>query len=332
MKKRKSSSQKAAAAGGASIYDVAKQARVSIVTVSRVFNDYPHVSGRMRERVFAAAREVGYTPRLVSKPKVIAVVIGHLDHISAGDYKTRLLLYLVQEAAKLGYLVEFIPFDSAELATKHLVDAVVEVGLTDEEVLKLTHLPQVPTFLVNKTSPKEAWCTMSSDQLYEGQVATAHLVDNGHRRIALILDDPSGWGVEQRRAGYEKAGSKTGKTFKPLVFCTSETAPEEIARQLVAARCTACVNFTDNFGFAVLDSCVHDLEMDIPKDLSVVSLENKSVSQFWNPRLTTIEQPLSEIAGGVVKGIVQLLEKPGKSIRRVYKCKLIERDSVRRVK
>lgn len=315
-------------ASGASIYDVAQRADVSIVTVSRVFNDYPHVSRRMRDHVFEAARAVGYTPRLVSKPNVLAVIVGHLDHLSAGDYKTRLLLYIVQAAARVGYLIEFIPADSVELATKHLVDGVIEVGLTDKEMLRLTHLPQVPIVVINK-KPRPEWSSVTSDHFYEGQLATEHLIKHGHRHIALIVDDARGWGVEQRRKGYERAGRAGAKGFKTLVFCTAETPPAEIARKMAEARCTGCVNFTDNFGFAVLDSCIHDLGMQIPDNLSVVCLENKSVSQYYNPKLTTIEQPLQMIAEGAVNGILDLLNNTGRRFERTFKCGLIERDSVR---
>lgn len=327
MKEQASKRRPAAPNGGASIYDVARQADVSIVTVSRVFNDYPHVSKRMRERVFAAAREVGYTPRLVSKPKVIAAIVGHLDHISAGDYKTRLLLHLVKAAARVGYLVEFIPFDSAELTTKHLVDAIVEVGLTDAEVTRLPNLPPVPTILINKRAPRKEWSTASSDQRYEGQLAVQYLLDRGHRRIALIVDDPSGWGVEQRRAGFESAGRRV-KGFEPSVFCAAETPPVEVARRMKAEDCTACINLTDNFGMAVLDSCVHDLGFSIPRDLSVICLENQSVSRFWNPRLTTIEQPLQDIAECVVEGVRDFAEHPTRRFDRKFRCRLVERDSV----
>lgn len=315
-------------ANGASIYEVAQHADVSIVTVSRVFNDYPHVSRRMRTRVFEAARAVGYTPRLVSKPNVLAAIVGHLDHLSEGDHKARLLLYIVQAAARVGYLVEFIPADSVELATKHLVNGVIEVGLSDEETLRLTHLPQVPIVVINK-KPRPEWNSVTSDYFYEGQLATGHMVARGHRRIALILDDTRGWGVEQRRQGYESAARAGIKGFKPLVFCTEETPPTDIARRMAEARCTACVNFTDNFGFAVLDSCIHDLDMRIPDNLSVVCLENKSISPYYNPKLTTIEQPLQMMAEGAVNGILDLLNNSGRRFERTFKGRLIERESVR---
>lgn len=317
------------AGNGASIYDVARQADVSIVTVSRVFNDYPHVSQRMRQRVFAAARAVGYTPRLVSKPRVVAVIIGHLDHLSAGDYKTRLLLDLVRAAAGIGYLVEFIPLDSVDLATKHLVDAVVEVGLTDAEIAQLDHLPPVPTILINKQTPRPAWSTVSSDQSYEGELATAHLAEHGHRRIALLLDDSAGWGVEQRRKGYERVGRRI-KGFQPLVLCTAEMTPAEVAGRMMKAGCTACVNLSDNFGLAVLDHCVHELGVRVPEDLSVVSLENRSVSCFWNPRLTTVEQPLQALAKAAIQGACDLLTDPARRFDRKFRSRLIERESVAR--
>ena len=328
MSARRISKKSPSAANGASIYDVAKRADVSIVTVSRVFNDYPHVSSRMRNRVFSAARAVGYTPRLVSKPHVLAAIVGHLDYLSAGDYKTRLLLYIVQAAARVGYLVEFIPADSIELATKHLVDGMIEVGLTEEEMLGLANLPQVPIVVINK-KPRPEWSFVTSDHFDEGRLATKHLVDRGHRRIALILDDARGWGVEQRRKGYESAAHAGIKGFKPLVFCTADTPPEKIARLMAEANCTACVNFTDNFGFAVLDSCLHDLHLRIPEDLSVVCLENKAISPYYNPKLTTIEQPLQMIAEGAVNGILDLLGNSERRFERTFTGRLIERASVR---
>ncbi|HEY8239899.1 MAG TPA: LacI family DNA-binding transcriptional regulator [Kiritimatiellia bacterium] len=318
--------------GGASIYDVAEQADVSIVTVSRVFNDYPHVSERMRERVFTAARRVGYTPRLVSKRNVLAAIVGHLDHLSAGDYKTRLLLHIVRVAAKNGYLVEFIPYDSVELATKHLVNGMVEVGLTGDEVARLTNLPKVPKVAINKQPADPDWNSVSSDHRRETQLAVEHLGSKGHRRIALVLDEPQGWGVERRRLGYEEALAKLGDhSFSPLVFCSSDTSSEQIARRIRDARCTACVNLTDNYGFAVIDAFTNGLGMRVPDDISMVSLENESVSPFLHPRLTTIAQPLETIAETAVSGIIEQLRGRKKRFSQIVESRLIDRDSVRAI-
>lgn len=318
--------------GGASIYDVAEQAEVSIVTVSRVFNDYPHVSDRMRNRVFTAARRVGYTPRLVSKRNVIAAILGHLDHLSAGDYKTRLLLYIVRVAAKAGYLVEFIPYDSVDLATKHLVNGMVEVGLTVDEVAKLVSLPKVPKVATNKEMASDDWNYVSSDHYHEAETAVRHLLERGHERIALVLDEERGWGVERRRAGYEETLVRgSSGAFQPMTLFASLLPASDIARRIRESNCTACINLTDNYGFAVMDALTNEQGLRIPDDISLVCLENESVSQFLHPRLTTVSQPLETIAEYAVSGIIEQLHRGKSHFRQVFKSHLIERASVKKL-
>lgn len=318
--------------GGASIYDVAGRAGVSVVTVSRVFNDYPHVSDGMRERVLRAARDVGYTPRLVCKRNLIAVIVGHLDHLSAGDYKTRLLLHLVRVAADHGYLVEFIPYQAAQLATKHLADGLLEVGLTSEEVRRLSGLPSVPKVAINKDDVDGEWSAVCSDHAEEAALAMQHLVQHGHRRIALVLDEATGWGVEGRRTGYEQSLRAHGEPgFAPLILFASELAAPDIAQRVKGAGCTALVNLTDNYGFAVTDSFTNGLGLRVPEDLSMVCLENVSVSGFFSPRLTTVAQPLDAIAQQAIRGLVELIEGRGQRFSVRVQSQLITRDSVSRL-
>ena len=314
------------------IHAVADGAGVSVVTVSRVFNDYPHVSERMRKRVLLAARQIGYNPRFVTRPKVIAVVVGHLDILSAGDYKTRLTLQVVRAAAQYGHLVEFIPQDAIDLATKRLVAGVIEVGLTHEELSRLEHLPRVPIVLTNNQSPRLEWSSVSTDHYHEGQLATHHLLKAGHKRIALVLDEVEGWGVAQRIAGYrDTLKGHTEPGFEPVILSSDKLTSLEIARHIVAKKCTACVNLTDNFGFAILDSLTNELKLRIPDDISVVCLENESVSQFFTPRLTAIAQPLREIAEMAVQAIVWQADEAKPGLVRTFKSYLMERDSVRRL-
>jgi DNA-binding LacI/PurR family transcriptional regulator len=313
---------------GSRIYEVAERAGVSIVTVSRVFNNYPHVSDQMRKRVFSAARDVGYAPRLVSKRPVIAVILGHLDHLSAGDYKTRLILHMVRAAAKQEYLVEFIPYDSIFLATQHHVDGIIEVGLTRDEMNSARNLPNVPTVLTNKDRLRDEWCAVCSDHYQEAQLATRHLIDKGHRRIALVLDEFDGWGPEQRRAGYETTLASEAESADPLVLSAAEQSPEAIATAMRDAGCTAGVLLTDNAGMAIFDAVVNELKMRVPDDFSVVAMENEAVSRFIAPRLTTIEQPLAEIAEGAVEYIIDRIQGETHPAPKIYRSRLVERDSV----
>ena len=326
---KKSSRNKTSTLDAGRIYEVAKQADVSIVTVSRVFNNYAHVSDRMRARVFAAARAVGYKPRVVTKRRVIAVIVGHMDQLTAGDYKTRLILQIVQAAAHNGFLVEFIPYDSVEMATEHHVDGVIEVGLTSDEVHRLEELPNVPTVLINKARQDKRHYAVCSDHVDESRTATEYLIDHGHTAIALVLDEDTGWGPTQRIKGYTEALARRSNVRKQCIL-SAQDLPVEIARQILDSGCTAVILFSDNLGLAVLDALHNDFGKKIPGDISIVGLENKSVSPFMNPRLTTIEQPLAELAESAVACIVNKIKGVESAAPRQFKSRLIERDSVKR--
>ena len=327
---KQSRTNKPSALDAGRIYEVARQAGVSIVTVSRVFNNYPHVSERMRARVFAAARAVGYKPRVVSKRRVIAVIVGHMDQLTAGDYKTRLILQIVQSAARNGFLVEFIPYDSVEMATEHHVDGVIEVGLTSDEIHRLEELPNVPTVLINKARQDKRHYAVCSDHVDEGRTATEYLVNHGHTTIALVLDELAGWGPGHRINGYTDALARRSNARKSCILSAEDLTPEEIAQQIVDSRCTAAILFSDNLGLAVLDALHHDFTKTIPNDISIIGLENKSISPFMNPRLTTIEQPLAPIAESAVACILNKIKGVDSGSPRQFKSRLIERDSVKR--
>ncbi len=311
------------------IYDVVRQAGVSIVTVSRAFNNYPHVSQRMRDRVLQAAREVGYKPRVVSKRRMLAVIVGHLDQVSAGDYKTRLITQIIQAAAKKDFLVEFIPFDTLDLATQHHVDGIIEVGLTGAEVLQLTTLPKVPVLLTNNQSPRKSWAAVCSDHFGEGQMAAAYLLERGHRRLALVLDERKGWGPEQRQAGVINALEKAGLPAESVVFYSAdEHPPLQMAKAMLEARCTAALLFSDNAGLAVADALSNELGKRIPEEISIIGIESKSVSGFLTPRWTTIEQPLARMAAACVDFVDGKIRKKQVRPPAPFPSRLVVRQSV----
>jgi DNA-binding LacI/PurR family transcriptional regulator len=318
------------AASRCTIYEVARKAGVSIVTVSRVFNDYPHVSSRTRQRVLTAARQIGYAPRVVSRPRVIGVIVGHLDHLLAGDYKSSLMLHLMEAAARREYLVEFVPVRSTDLVTQHLVSGVIELGLTSTELAGLEDLPDVPVVFINKkTRRHRPGSTVCTDHADEARQAAECLWRHGHRRILLLLDELEGWSAEQRRRGFQdymrEAGA--GDADAPVMAAGPDIAGE-VARLARSGAITACISLTDNFGLAMLGSLVHGYGLRIPEDLSVVCLENEQLSAHFAPPLTTIRQPLAELAAAAVDGVAGAIERRRRRFHRMLRSRLVERKSV----
>jgi LacI family transcriptional regulator len=314
----------------ATIYDVAKEADVSVVTVSRAFNDYPHVSVRMKARVLNAARQVGFSPKLVARPRRLAVIIGHLDQLRGGGYKEHMLMHLIGCAARRGYSMEFIPAEDIELAIQRAVDGVIEFGLTSDEIQCLDRLDGIPTVLINKeTADPKRWSTVCSDHEMEARLAAEYLIDRRHERIALVLDEHTGWSVEQRRAGYERAMKKRfGKSCPLNVLSLDNLSIERMAKDLLDRCCTGLINLSDNAGLSLQGHLSHVHQIRIPEDMSVISLENDSVSPFLSPPITTIEQPLTLIAEEAVFGLIASIANGNKVFHRMLKSRLIERGSV----
>jgi LacI family transcriptional regulator len=315
---------------GVSIYDVAERAGVSIVTVSRVFNDYPHVSKSMRERVLTSARLVGYQPRMVSKRNLLAVLVGGLDHLAAGDQASRLILALVRSAAARGYLIEFIPAHTTQLATQHLVNGLITVGLSSDEMESLRDLPSVPKVAVNNPGVDEHWSVVCMDPVSEVDLAVNHLVEQGHRKITLLHDTSRGWYAEQREAAFHEALDKAGLDGHRVLLSSFCQHPIDLARQ-ITRHGTAGLCMCNNGGLPLLDGLQNELGLRVPEDFSLITIEKARVSAFVKPRLTTLDQPLEELAEVTVDGLLKQVE--GVSTERfvtTLKSRLIPRDSVRR--
>jgi DNA-binding LacI/PurR family transcriptional regulator len=328
-KRRASKRRRSARSSAVNIYQVARQAKVSIVTVSRVFNDYPHVSRAMREHVLEAARQVGYQPRLVTKRNLIGVLVGKLEDLAAGEQTSRLVLALMRAAASRGYLLEFFPATSAERATQHLADGLIALGLSSVELAGLRSLPSVPRVALNNLGVDESWSAVSVDPADEVQMAVRHLAEQGHTKITLVHSNSRTWQEQQREEGFNAALHACGLDGHHIVLCPYQLPTAELARKIMATHCTGCVCLCHHGGLPVLDGMQNELGIRVPDDLSLITLENKRVSAYLKPRLTTIEQPLDQLAEATLDGLLQSPQTGNQRFVNVLKSKLIKRDSVR---
>lgn len=317
-------------AAGVSIYSVAHQAGVSIVTVSRVFNDYPHVSPAMRERVLTAARQVGYQPRLVSKRNLLAVLVGGLEYLVAGDHSSRLMLALVRAAAAREYLIEFMPVSAAERATKHLVNGLIAVGLSGKELAALEDLPPVPKVSINNRDVDVRWSVAYVDPVAEVKLAVDHLAERGHRRIALVHDTSQGWYSDQREKSFFAAVQACGMEGHHLLYSAQRPMPKELTRKVGNTGCTASICLCSQGGLPFMGGLQNELNLRIPEDMSLITAEDDRICPYLKPRLTTMAQPMDQLAVAAVDGLIQqeAAAKPQRFIT-VLNSRLIKRDSVR---
>jgi LacI family transcriptional regulator, galactose operon repressor len=284
---------------------VAALAGVGVGTVSRVLNDSGAVSAATRRRVEEAIDALGYEPSaaaralstgrtmsigvvapFLTQPSVVERLRGVARRVADADY--RLLLFDVERPERL--------LDSVgSFAVHGRVDGLLVISLALPEDFRAGH---VPTVLVDRRS--DAVPSVSIDDETGGRLATEHLLELGHTRIAFVGDveeNPYGFDSSAlRRAGYEAALRDAGMTPDPALVRTGPHGRDHaraLAHELLtsAAPPTAIFAACDNQALGVLEAA-EAASVSVPGRLSVVGFDDLEVARY--ARLTTVAQPLEE--------------------------------------
>jgi LacI family transcriptional regulator len=291
------------------ISDIARRAGVGVGTVSRVLNRSPLVSDATRQRVLAVIEELEYTPSSVARRLSLgrtltaAVVVPFLTHPSAverlrgvvagfRDSPYDLVVFDVETPAQRGEQLRAI-------ARGDRADGAIIVSLppTDDDVARLDQ-NGVCCVLVDARHPSLPGIVI--DDVAGGALATRHLLDLGHRRIAFIGDpgdNPFGFtSSSDRHAGYLQALQEFGVAPRPELV---KTGPHDarVAHQLTARllrlreRPTAIFAASDTQALGVLEAA-GGAGLAVPDDLSVVGFDDIDIASYIG--LTTVRQPLLE--------------------------------------
>jgi len=312
----------------ASITEVAKQANVSITTVSRVMNDSSHpVNEETRQRVLQAAKELNYSPSalaqaMVSKDtKIIGVVVGD----ASDPYFAAIIRGVEDVARSYGYVVIICNSDrQPEIELRYLdvldsyrVDGVIFAGsgLSDE-----AYIDNITPYIEHFESRGAAVITMgkhyfpsilvSYDNYQAVKDATNHLINLGHSRIGYVSGPEVLTSFELRLEGYIDALNEHSINFEPDCYFQGDfsyASGEEAARAISAM---------DNLPTAVLCAndwmaigCLTGLKKSgiaIPENISVMGIGDIDVSHFIEPSLTTVRLPLQDMGAMAMDCLIQL--------------------------
>ncbi|MGI6777835.1 MAG: LacI family DNA-binding transcriptional regulator [Acetivibrionales bacterium] len=334
------------------IYDVAKYAKTSTATVSRVLSNsgYP-VSEELRRRVLEATKKLKYTPNLVGrqlKTKEITDIAVIIPNISNPFYPS-IVLGVEDVAREKGYNVLLCDsFRNPKLESEYLhsmlqkqVKGVIISSISQnsralmrlvETGLTIVAFDQDVTFPCNK---------ITFDYKEGGFLAVEHLIKLGHRKIAFVgapLNRPSRKGVY---AGYLKALKKYGITFKEDIILLNELEQEihneiyeykngiEIAKRYMQLKekPTAIFAINDLTAIGVIQG-LKKYGIRVPQDVSVVGFDNIFISEMVEPPLTTIEQPKYEMGRLAANLLIECLSnKEKKNLEIRLKPSLVIRKS-----
>jgi DNA-binding LacI/PurR family transcriptional regulator len=290
---------------GSTLVGIAAEAGVSVSAVSKVLNGRTDVAAGTRARIAGLLRQHGYQVASRLGFGVVDLLIASLH----GPWAEELLRGTVEAAAEVGVSVVVTPLDSAAEFTRWFDQATAR---GTDGVLCVLHLPgrqelqrmaaaRIPLVLIDPPEePARDVMSVGTTNWQGGMMATRHLIELGHRRIATIGGPEIFWSSRARLAGYRSALDAAGLSVdEGLVRRDEFSAPggRAQAEQLLGlpGRPTAIVAGNDSQAFGVLQA-LGARGLRCPDDVSVVGFDDVAVASWATPALTTIRQPLAAMA------------------------------------
>ncbi len=303
------------------IYDIAREAGVSIATVSRVFNNSNCVTRKTREKVLAIANKLGYHPRALAqslarrKSKIITVIVpvisnyffmevlaGMQDKIAEYDYDLQIFNVkiaedLLNQADHImkrgwgeGYIVISVHFDESEW--------------------EILHRNRVPVVLIDEYY--SGFDTISVDSIEGAYTATAHLIKQGYHRLGMIRAKPDSKPIVDRVLGYRRALEDAGFMVDSNMIVTGENMERD--------------GFTESNGYQAMSKlltmgtppdacfCASDIQAlgaikamkDFRHRIPIIAFDDLEFSEYVG--LSTMRQPMYEMGILAIEKMVERLE------------------------
>jgi len=310
------------------IAEIAKAAKVSPATVSRVFNKHPHVAEDVKMRVFEASKALGYSPKFSGTGNSIAVMVGGKDGIALSAYENLLTVAISRALFKKQHNLEIITDQHIQFIHGRAYRAIIVIT---SSVNNKIPFPGINTIAINNSV--SAVHSVSANHSGGIEMAVDYLVRHGHKNIGFISGATPNWGNSERYKGYLRGLEKNNLPFDPRLFVPVENVGIfEACARMLSRNPTAMIISGEGRALA-LNHALYLMNKKIPDDISVISFEEANVSGFLCPAHTTVDQDLNKIAETVVDLVFKIeQDAPKEPVHIALENKLIERDSVRDLK
>lgn len=309
------------------IHDVAREAGVSIATVSRVLNGSNPVKGATSERVMEAVERLGYIPHSGARSliKRETRTLGVLLPDMFGEFFGELIRGLDQVARRRGYalLVTCTHGESSAaetmLRTMHgKVDGMVLLGSDlDLDAAMLRLLGRTPAVFLNQLEGAQAarFDAISVDNHGGALSMTRYLLGLGHRRIAFIRGPEHNMDARQRLEGWREAMAAVPGGPDPALEAPgdfSEASGYAAACRLlkVQPRPTAIFAANDDMAVGAL-AALRDQGVGVPEDISLAGFDDIPIVRYLSPALTSVRAPIPELGARAAERLLSIIEAGG---------------------
>lgn len=326
------------------IKDIAKRAGVSITTVSRAINGYRDIHPETRKRVLKIAEELNYRPSgiarslVMKQSKTIGLIISEMTRSRSGHhFLFDVISGINDRATALGYdliLAAISPHEQQvvpymELCHRRQLEGVILSGVrTQDPYLQEVLDSSIPCVLIDVPLLGKTCSHITLDNRKGAQLAVAHLIRAGHRRIGFINGHREAFVSEERLLGYQAALAEAGLEDESVFYGDFDESSGRAGVTHLLEKdpdLTAIFCASDLMAIGAMRELV-SMGKRVPQDVSVIGFDDIDLSQYVTPRLSTVHQPRYRFGSEAVDVIVSMLEgEQGKAV--VLEPELLIRES-----
>ena len=327
----------------ATLKDVAIRAGVSTSAVSRTFTDGASVSQKMRRKVEVAAKELGYSPNFLARSlttrrtQLIGLVSNNFHNpifLQVFDLFTRGLQDNGLRPLLVNLSDETAPEKSLRMLQQYSVDGAIVASSTLPPVFSKTFreqgLPVVHTFGRYTSSPDVH--VVGIDNVEAGRMAARELVARGYRSVAFLGGPQAATSTQDRMKGFAEEIALHPKVRFSHSYAAAYSfiaGRAEMQRLLKRNRAEAYFCGDDVLSIGAL-SAIKDADLNVPKDIGIIGLNDMEMASWQNINLTTIQQPIKQIVAASIELMGALLQDPYRYPEaRLFPCRLVERGTLR---
>ena len=292
----------------ATIVDVAKIAGVTPTTVSRVINNRGYISEKTKKKVFEAMKELNYQPNEIArsltkkKTNTIGIIVPHISH----PYFSKLISNLENQASKKGYKIMLCNSKEEVKKEQEYLDmfksnrvAGIVLCSGNVEASKI-NVGDTPIVLLEKNF-EEGYLGIQCDNYKGGKIATEHLIDSGCKRLlhfSGIIDEHMP--ADNREKAFIDVCEKNEIEYfikkYDLNIYNNMNYYDYIKETLISIpNIDGIFASSDLIAAQVIQVC-NELNIDIPREIKLVGFDDVDISKLTTPQITTIHQPIMEMA------------------------------------
>lgn len=305
------------------IYDIAREAGVSIATVSKVMNDKGKISQERRREILAIMERLHYQPSVIASALTgkHTYTIGLLIPDIANPFFGEVARAVEDRGHQLGYSVIICSTDNKDerieqyisvLKQKRVDGIMIATGMKNTAILQQLS-DSIPIVVIGREVPSFPVHTVVADDRHGGRLAAEHLLGLGHRNMAVLSENITVSSSRERLLGFRVRLNDEDIVIKDTHIRLCKHRMEDGKREAIELlacidRPTAIFCCNDLLAVGALQAA-KELRIRVPAELSIISFDNTILASVTDPPLTSIAQPMEILGATAVDLLLREFEQ-----------------------